>query len=89
MERQQHVVQHGKNGSQAQYIGTCEQSKGNAKGYIRNPPCGNGLLVVSLVVSTVSSRLGLARVLMVGEDVGDADVDALDLTTFRTRQISH
>ena len=39
-ERQQHVVQHGKNGSQAQHIGTCEQSKGNAKGYIRIRPVG-------------------------------------------------
>jgi len=63
--------------------------QGECKRLYSNPPCGNGLLVVSLVVSTVSSRLGLARVLMVGEDVGDADVDALDLTTFRTRQISH
>ena len=51
-------------------------------------PCGNGLLVASLVVSTASSRLGLARALMVGEDVSDADVDAPDSTTLRTRQIS-
>ena len=47
---------------------------------------GNGLLVAGLVVSTASSRLGLARAPMAGEGVGDAD--ALDSTTIRTRQIS-
>ena len=54
-----------------------------------DPPCGNGLLVANLVVSTASSGFGLARAPMVGEDIGDADVDASDLTTLRTRQISH
>ena len=42
---------------------------------------GNGLLVAGLVVSTASSRLGLACASMEGEDVGDADADALDSTT--------
>ena len=63
--------------------------QGECKRLYSNPPCGDGLLVVSLVVSTVSSRLGSARVLMVGEDVGDADVDALDSTTLRTVRGSH
>ena len=53
-----------------------------------DPPCGHGLLVASLVMSTALSRLGLVRASMVGEDVGDADVDAPDSTTLRIRQIS-
>ena len=44
--------------------------------------------MASLVVSTASSQLGLARALMVGEDAGDADANAPDSTTRRTRQIS-
>ena len=85
-ERQQHAAPHGKNGSQAQHIRAWEQSKGDARGYIWIRPVGNGLLVAGLVVSTASSRLGLARAPMAGEGVGDAD--ALDSTTIRTRQIS-
>ena len=39
-----------RNGSQAQHIGACEQSKGEAKMLYLDPPCGNGLLVSSLAV---------------------------------------
>ena len=38
------------NGSQAQHIGACEQSKGEAKMLYLDPPCGNGLLVSSIAV---------------------------------------
>jgi len=50
----------------------------------------SGLLAASLVVSTALNQLVLARAPVVGEDVGDAadaDADALDLTTLRTRPI--
>ena len=36
--------------SQAQHIGACEQSKGEAKKLYLDPPCGNGLLVSSIAV---------------------------------------
>ena len=66
-ERQHHVSQHGKNGSQAQHIGACEQAR-EKQDVIFGSACGNGLLVSCLVVSTALSRLGSAHASTVGED---------------------
>ena len=76
-ERQQHAAKHGKTDHQH----SMREKQGRCKRLYFDLPCGNDLLVASLVVSTASSQLALVRALMVGEDAGNADANAPDSTT--------
>ena len=57
-EQQHHVSHHGKNGSQAQHIGACEQSKGEARCYIWIRPVG--MVFLRQVLLWVLPRADLA-----------------------------